>query len=90
MRIAAIQHDIVWEDREANFAHLAPQITAAAAAGARLAVLTETFSTGFGRDVYLQGEMALRKDGKILGVRMHTISDHGAFYADAQPTKFKM
>ena len=47
-------------------------------------------STGFGRDVYLQGQLALRKDGKILGMRMHTISDHGAFYADAQPTKFKI
>ncbi|MFZ9628008.1 MAG: aerobic carbon-monoxide dehydrogenase large subunit [Ilumatobacteraceae bacterium] len=47
-------------------------------------------STGFGRDVYLQGEMAVRKDGKILGVRMHTISDHGAFFADAQPSKFKI
>jgi carbon-monoxide dehydrogenase large subunit len=47
-------------------------------------------STGFGRDVYLQGEMALRKDGKILGLRMHTISDHGAFFADAQPSKFKI
>ena len=47
-------------------------------------------STGFGRDVYLQGEMALRNDGKILGVRMHTISDHGAFFADAQPSKFKI
>jgi carbon-monoxide dehydrogenase large subunit len=47
-------------------------------------------STGFGRDVYLQGQLALRKDGKILGMRMHTISDHGAFYADAQPTQFKI
>ncbi|MEZ7822629.1 MAG: molybdopterin-dependent oxidoreductase, partial [Candidatus Nanopelagicales bacterium] len=47
-------------------------------------------STGFGRDVYLEGELALRKDGKILGMRMKTISDHGAFYADAQPTKFKI
>ena len=47
-------------------------------------------STGFGRDVYLEGELALRKDGKILGMRMHTISDHGAFFADAQPTKFKI
>jgi carbon-monoxide dehydrogenase large subunit len=47
-------------------------------------------STGFGRDVYLQGEMAMRKDGKILGIRMHTISDHGAFFADAQPSKFKI
>jgi carbon-monoxide dehydrogenase large subunit len=47
-------------------------------------------STGFGRDVYLQGELALRKDGKILGVRMNTVSDHGAFFADAQPSKFKI
>ncbi|MEK9939171.1 MAG: molybdopterin cofactor-binding domain-containing protein, partial [Ilumatobacter sp.] len=47
-------------------------------------------STGFGRDVYLQGQMALRKDGRILGVRMHTISDHGAFFSDAQPSKFKI
>ena len=47
-------------------------------------------STGFGRDVYLKGEMALRKDGNILGVRMNTISDHGAFFADAQPSKFKI
>jgi carbon-monoxide dehydrogenase large subunit len=47
-------------------------------------------STGFGRDVYLKGEMALRKDGKILGIRMNTVSDHGAFFADAQPSKFKI
>lgn len=47
-------------------------------------------STGFGRDVYLTGEMALRRDGKILGVRMHTDSDHGAFFGDAQPSKFKI
>ena len=47
-------------------------------------------STGFARDVYLNGEMALRKDGKILGVRMHTDADHGAFFSDAQPSKFKI
>src|SRR4051812_84739 len=47
MRIAAIQHDIRWCDREANFAHVAPMIAGAAASGARLVLLTETFSTGF-------------------------------------------
>lgn len=47
-------------------------------------------STGFGRDVYLHGEMAMRSDGRILGVRMRTESDHGAFFADAQPSKFKI
>ncbi len=47
-------------------------------------------STGFARDVYLKGEMALRRDGKILGVRMNTLADHGAFFSDAQPSKFKI
>ena len=50
MRVAAIQHDIAWCDREANFAHLAPLIAGAAAAGARLILLSETFSTGFATD----------------------------------------
>ena len=47
MRIAAVQHDIVWEDRDANFARLAPQVARAVGAGADLVLLTETFSTGF-------------------------------------------
>ena len=47
MRIGVVQHDIVWEDREANFARLAPQVARAAAAGAEFVLLSETFSTGF-------------------------------------------
>ena len=47
MRIGAVQHDIVWEDRDANFERLAPQIRGAVGAGAGLVLLTETFSTGF-------------------------------------------
>jgi omega-amidase len=47
MRIGAVQHDIVWEDRDANFERLAPQIGRAVGAGAELVLLTETFSTGF-------------------------------------------
>jgi len=47
VKVAAIQHDIVWEHPPANFAHLAPMIATAAAGGARLAVLTEMYSTGF-------------------------------------------
>jgi len=50
LRVAAIQHDIVWNDRDANFVHLAPMIAGAAASGAGLVLLTETFSTGFGFD----------------------------------------
>jgi len=50
LRVAAVQHDIVWNDRDANFARLAPMITGAVASGAELVLLTETFSTGFGFD----------------------------------------
>jgi predicted amidohydrolase len=56
LKVAAIQHDIVWHDREANFTRLAPAIAAAAGCGARLVVLTETFSTGFSFDTSGIGE----------------------------------
>jgi carbon-monoxide dehydrogenase large subunit len=46
-------------------------------------------STGFGRDYYMHGEMALTNEGRILGLRVDMISDQGAFFSDAQPTKFK-
>jgi len=46
-------------------------------------------STGFARDFHMKGEMAMRNDGRILGLRVKLLSDNGAFYADAQPTKFK-
>jgi predicted amidohydrolase len=47
MKIALFQSDIIWENPEANFAHVEPQIRAAAAAGARLIVLPEMFACGF-------------------------------------------
>lgn len=47
MRIAALQVDLAWEDREENFRKLRPWIHSAAVAGARLVLLPETFSTGF-------------------------------------------
>ena len=50
MKVAAIQHDIVWEDPSANFARLAVMLDAAAERGARLAVLAEMYSTGFSMD----------------------------------------
>jgi predicted amidohydrolase len=58
MRVAALQHDIVWEDRNANFVALAPRVAAAAAAGARLVVLTEMFATGFSMNVAATAEPA--------------------------------
>src|SRR2546423_3022885 len=46
-------------------------------------------STGFARDYHMRGEMALTKEGKMLALRVKLLSDNGAFFADAQPTKFK-
>jgi len=50
MKIAAIQSNIIWEDPEANYTQLRPQIAAAAASGARMVVLPEMFACGFSMD----------------------------------------
>jgi aerobic carbon-monoxide dehydrogenase large subunit len=47
-------------------------------------------STGFARDFHMHGEMALKQDGTMLGLRVNLLADEGAFYADAQPSKFKV
>jgi carbon-monoxide dehydrogenase large subunit len=47
-------------------------------------------STGFARDFHMHGEMALKKDGTMLGLRVSLLADEGAFHADAQPSKFKV
>jgi len=45
-------------------------------------------STGFARDYIMRGEIAATKEGRILGVRVDVIADHGAFNATAQPTNY--
>src|SRR3989449_9557490 len=46
-------------------------------------------STGFARDFHMTGDLACKSDGTMLGLRTTLLSDNGAFYSDAQPTKFK-
>ena len=46
-------------------------------------------STGFARDFHMTGELALDANGRMTGLRVHLDSDNGAFFADAQPSKFK-
>ena len=46
-------------------------------------------STGFARDYYMKGELAVTNDGKILGLRVDMLADEGAFFADAQPSKLR-
>ncbi len=47
-------------------------------------------STGFARDYHMRGEMALSREGTMKGLRVSLLADEGAFYADAQPSKFKV
>ena len=45
-------------------------------------------STGFARDFHMHGELAL--NGKrMTGLKVKMLSDNGAFFADAQPSKFR-
>ncbi|WP_328498469.1 aerobic carbon-monoxide dehydrogenase large subunit [Streptomyces sp. NBC_00414] len=45
-------------------------------------------STSFARDYHMAGEIAATRDGRILGVRVKVLADHGAFNSTAQPTKY--
>lgn len=82
MRVAALQHDIVWEDRDANFARLAPMIADAAASGARLIVLTEMFSTGFSMRVDRVAELP---DGPSAAFLVDQAQAHGVWVCGSFP-----
>ncbi len=45
-------------------------------------------STSFARDYHMHGEICSTADGKITGLRVKVLADHGAFNNTAQPTKF--
>jgi carbon-monoxide dehydrogenase large subunit len=45
-------------------------------------------STAFARDYHMSGELAATSDGKIQGLRVNVLADHGAFDACADPSKF--
>jgi predicted amidohydrolase len=81
-RIAAIQHDIAWCDRDANFAHLAPLIAGAAASGARLVLLSETYSTGFATDRADLGEPEGGPSSQFLAAQAR---EHGVWVGGSCP-----
>jgi predicted amidohydrolase len=56
LRVALVQHDIVWESRAATLTRLEPVLAAAAGSGARLIVLSEMFAVGFSMNVDLTAE----------------------------------
>jgi carbon-monoxide dehydrogenase large subunit len=45
-------------------------------------------STSFARDYHMTTEIAATRDGKVTGLRVHALTDHGGFDACANPSKF--
>ena len=45
-------------------------------------------ATSFARDYHMRGEIAATADGRIQGLRVRVLADHGAFNGTAQPSKF--
>ena len=81
MRFGVVQHDIVWEDRAANFARLAPLVARAAGAGAEFVLLSETFSTGFSMTPGI-GEP---EDGPSAQFLREQAATHGVWVAGSCP-----
>jgi predicted amidohydrolase len=84
VKVAGIQHDIAWEDPDANFARLAPMIAAAASDGAHLVVLTEMFSTGFSMDVERVAEL---RDGPSASFLSAQAREHGVWVCGSLPER---
>ena len=83
LRIAAVQHDIVWNDRDTNFERLAPKIGGAVASGAQLVLLTETFSSGFGfGDPGFETEITGGRSSQFLAAQA---KEHGVWVGGSCP-----
>ena len=82
MKIAAIQHDIEWEDPPATFARVAPMIESAASSGARLVVLSEMYATGFSMDTE---RIAEPLDGPSTEFLIEQATTHGVWVCGSVP-----
>jgi predicted amidohydrolase len=84
LRVAAVQTDIVWEDRAANLAALAPKVAAAVAGGARLVVLPEMFAVGFSMRV---GAIEEPVDGPTSAWLAEQAAQHGIWIGGSVPER---
>jgi predicted amidohydrolase len=82
MRVAAIQHDVVWEDRDATLRHVEPMVTSAVERGARLVVLPEMFAVGFSMEPERVAEPA---DGPTCEWLVKQAQDHGIWIGGSIP-----
>jgi predicted amidohydrolase len=84
VKVAALQHDIVWEDPARNFARLAPRIAEAAATGARLVALAEMYATGFSMAAERISEAA---DGPSAEFLVAQATQHQVWVCASVPTR---
>lgn len=84
MRLSLVQHDIVWEDRQATLARLVDPVARAAAGGARLVALTEMFATGFSMRTQHTAEAP---DGPTVTWLHAQASRHGCWVAGSVPIR---
>jgi predicted amidohydrolase len=84
MKVAAIQHDIVWERPTENHARLGPRIADAAASGARLVVLSEMYATGFSMNA---AQIAEPVDGPSATFLAAQAAEHGVWVCGSVPTR---
>ena len=85
LRVAAVQHDIVWEKPSENFRRLSPQIEHAVGGGARLVVLSEMFSTGFTMN---SAECAESLEGPSYEFLVEHSTMHGIWISGSVPTRW--
>ena len=84
MRVGLVQHDIVWEDPDANTARLGPMIARAAEAGARLVALTEMCTTGFSMAT---DRIAEPPDGPSTHFLVEQATQHGVWTCGSLPIR---
>lgn len=82
MQLALVQHDIVWEDPQANFDRLEPKIAQAAQDGAELVLLSEMFSCGFSMDT---AKVAEQPDGPSTQFLLSMAAQHNVCVGGSLP-----
>jgi len=84
LRVAVVQHDIVWESRSETVAALEPVVARAADAGARLVVLAEMFAVGFSMNIDVTAEAA---DGPTSAWLVDQAAKHGTAVCGTVPIR---
>lgn len=82
MNIAAIQHDIAWEQRDVNLPRYATLVTQAVDTGADVVLFTEMFAVGFSMNTTVTAEA---EDGPTVAWMVEQATQHGITLGGSVP-----